>query len=201
MGGTMNRYMPFEYFPYDFGIGYGFDVGFTVKYPLINQRLNLISEINFCYRGLGGYTDMGKDIYYIEENDENWIWADYIFDASLSEMAVLISAIVQFTPVKNVPIHLLAGIQLGFPFNNRLAFSYEYTFEGEIVDKGSYKNYVYPDEPDRSLIDLGLAFGIGYMATSNLGFDLRFIFNTNEVYGKGSEVRLMYFTLGVSYFL
>jgi hypothetical protein len=56
------------------------------------------------------------------------------------------------------------------------------------------------------LIDYGAAFGIGVMVAPNLGVDIKYVFNVNDVFSRGksredNRISLMYFTLGVSYFL
>jgi len=199
----MNMYSVDDFF-YAIDKGYGFDAGLATKYPLTN-RLSLNSEVSFCYRVLGGFKDKEYNVpSYIEDDDGELIFVGYYnydIKVSLSEMAILVPIMVQFTVIENAPFYVSAGMQLGFPFNNKYKNSYnKYTLEGEILEEISHTE---SDDGSRSFVDFGIALGIGCMIMPNLGVDLRFISNLNRVFDGHdfSKTSLMYFTFGVSYFL
>jgi hypothetical protein len=135
------------------------------------------------------------------EYDGALIFADHELEVSIIEMAILAPIMVQFTPVERVPFYLSTGIVLGFPFNNKARYSHRYIFDGKTI----LEDFGEQDEGIRSLVDFGAALGIGAMLTPNLGVDIRYVFNVNDVLGrrekKVNRVSLMYLTLGVSYFL
>ncbi|MDR2727802.1 MAG: PorT family protein [Chitinispirillales bacterium] len=206
IGSNMNMYYSENlsmFFNVDMDMGYGFDAELAAKYPLTN-RLSLNSEVSFCYRVLGSYKTKGESSYYDEDESGDLFFVDYInydIKASFREMAVLVPVMIQFTTAQSAPFYVSAGVQLGFPFNNRFKGSEKnYTSEGEILSEYSEDG---SDDDYRSLADFGLAFGIGCMAMSNLGVDLRFVINLNGVYDKRyyDKTSLMYFTFGISYFL
>jgi hypothetical protein len=208
IGGNVNQYILWDFIgTVDWDVGYGFDGGLAVKYPL-TDRLSLNSEVSFCYRVLGNYAPyrLSDFPYHIKNDDGDLILiGNFDFDftkISLSEMAVLVPVMIQFIPVRSVPLHVSAGIQLGFPFNNKYKETVKVSLDGENIEEYGY-NREEDDDGNRSFIDFGAALGIGYMATPNLSIDFRFIFNLNPVYDSNDYITntLMYFTLGVSYFL
>ena len=187
---------------FDLDAGYGFEAGLAAKYPLKNW-LSLNSEVSFCYRVLGIDTYKGISHYFESEEDSVGVYAYDNTKNSISEMAILVPVMVQFTPSKRFPVYASAGTQFGFPFYNIIKYSSKYTHEGKILYEGT-KN---EKTDNRSFIDFGAAVGVGYMAANpNLGAELRFVFNLNNVYNgpdtdPDARIRLMYFTFGISYFL
>jgi hypothetical protein len=207
IGGNMNKRL-LEGFPYDFyGVGYGFGAGLAVKYQLAN-RLSLNSEVNFCYRVVVDLPKSNVGFFHtIDYENDEWVQIDASdvidYKTTISEMAILIPVMLQFTPIQHIPFNISTGMVLGFPFNHIYKSSYSYTFEGELFEFASEER----GSDYRSLVDFGMAFGVGYMVTSNLGFDFRSVINLNQVYGRNKiagveylRVSFIYFTFGVSYF-
>ena len=202
IGSNMNMYSV-EGSPHNFDNGYGFEVGIAAKYSFTN-RLNLNSEVIFCYRVLSNYRYKSEGTYLTENDDGEWLFAGYYnidIKGSSSEMAILVPVMIQFIPVRNVPFYVSAGMQLGFPFNTKSKYLDKFTTQDGKIHDEYYEETNFDDY--RSSIDFGVVFGIGCMITPNLGVDLRFVTNLNDVYYGYNVIpsSLMYFTLGISYFL
>jgi hypothetical protein len=150
-------------------MGYGFGGGLAVNIPIVSS-LSFAPEVNFLYRkpvvldlkDLAGY--------------EGWI----------TEFAISIPAMLQFTPVEGVPFYLAAGAQLDIPIASEMTAKAGGT---EVTE----------DTEGRTSIDFGIPLGIGYLITPNFGIDLRAIIGITSPSDDGEDSWNQY-GLGLTYF-
>jgi hypothetical protein len=183
----------------DYEMGFGIDAGLTAKHFLTN-RLSLYSELSFCHGKLVGY--YADDVYYDYEYGDSVWWEA---KGSVYEIALLLPVMVQYTPIISVPLYVSGGIQLGVPFTILGTDSYRFaTLDGETLSDTSVVEKGYDDH--RSFVDFGVALGIGCTIIPKLDVDFRYVINLNNVWGGWnykdySRTTLMYFILGVNYFI
>lgn len=199
-GASMNSYS--VEWGYTRGMGYGAEAGLAAKY-LFTNRLSLNTEVNFCYRILSRSAEK-----YYSDNivADEIIFAGNDVRESITEKAVLVPVMFQFTPSESSPFYMLTGVQLGVPFKHK----YDYKYKMSRYDDGkllrnrhmTFSDYV------RSKVDTGITLGVGSKITPNLGLDFRYVINVNDVYdrdkvfdGWQGRATLTNFTLGINCFL
>lgn len=209
-GGNLNVYLDSWYVVEETeSLGYGAEAGLVAKYSFTNL-LSLNAELNVNYRVLGNFKYNGVDNDYESEELDDGGWYYRVIDSlkyncteKHHEMAVLVPIMLQFTVIESAPLYVSAGVQFGFPFNNKIDYSCKYTtFDGNIYEKEGYgESDGVSDKNGRYYVDFGLVLGMGWMATPRLGVDFRFVNNLNNAYNLPWRSSLMNFTNGVNYFL
>jgi len=155
-------------------MGWGAGGGIAASIP-ITDFLSFNPELSFYY----------KKLFSMSENEDG-----YKMEAYANEFAISIPVMLQITPVVSIPFYLAAGAQLDIPFSTETHF--EMSYQGQ-KRSGSEK------VDNRSSIDFGIAFGLGYNITSNFGIDLRAVIGLTNLSDNG-DVSLNQYGLGVTYF-
>ena len=123
---------------------------------------------------------------------------------SITEFALEVPIMIRFMPISQVPFYLAGGVQLSFPFFSELT-------------QEKMGNKETRDYDDRSIVDFGIALGLGYYITGNFAVDLRGVFNFIDLSTKLNDIGpqmpplpvnpfkrdkawLLQYCLGVSYF-
>jgi hypothetical protein len=165
----------YQYSEHDFhpGFGMGGGAGLAVKFPF-SSSLSISSELAFYYRHL--------------YNNDDYNTEDYVY-----EYVISVPILLQLALTKS--FHLAAGAYLDIPI----------VAKNEYIDldrigipiQGSRDVTEF-----RKMCDFGLAFGLEYMITPNLGVDLRGIIGLTSLFEYyGNEYgSLNQYGLGVTYY-
>ena len=150
-------------------MGYGFGGGLAVSIPIAGS-LSLAPEIGFLYR-----KPVILDV------------KDLLgYNAWITEFAISIPVMLQFTPVSDVPFYLAAGVQLDIPIAS------ETTVKASGVEQTE-------DTEGRASIDFGIPLGLGYLITPNLGIDFRAVIGITNP-SEDEDDSWNQYGLGVTYF-
>jgi hypothetical protein len=179
-------------------IGWAFGAGLAVNIPL-TSHLSLSPELALYYRNL----------FRFEHFSDNVKQEMYIY-----EFAVSIPVLLKLTPVKSIPFYLAAGIQVDIPLLTEITWKGSSELENGLRFE-VHMDWVTNPMADHRTIDFGIALGLGYMITPNLGVDFRGVIGMKNLFEKFTAVdptngvasqyeddtsSLMQFGLGVSYF-
>ena len=148
-------------------MGYSFGAGLVISIPITNF-LKFVPEVSFLYR-----KPMSMDLKVMEE----WV----------TEFAISIPAMIQFSPSEGMPLYLAAGVQLDIPIaseSTRKAGGHEDT----------------EDYDGRASFDFGIPLGVGYLIMPNLGVDLRAVFGITSPDKDEKDSSFKQYGLGLTYF-
>jgi len=166
------------------GIGMGYAGGIVANIPSVNS-LAFNSELNFLYRNLYNHELKSERLGVMKE--------------SITEFAIGIPIMIQYTPVSQVPFYLTSGVQLNIPLSSELT--------QEMRQKEETSDY-----DNRPAIDFGIALGLGYYITENLAVDFKGVIDLTSISTKKDDNNppinpfnrdktwLLQYGLGVSYF-
>ncbi len=161
-------------------IGLGGGGGVVINIP-INSFFSFSPELSFFYRRLYDNSEKYKD----QEIKEEQIYE--------SEFAIGILAMLQATPDEG-PLYMAIGVQLDVPI------SYEVT--RKVKYSGGKSDSKTKEFDDRAKIDLGIALGLGFNATSHFRIDLRSVIGLTDLVDgyEGDVPSFNQYGIGLTYF-
>ncbi|MCL2100680.1 MAG: PorT family protein [Fibromonadales bacterium] len=150
-----NLYNVFGYGPPS-DLGTGFGGGAVASIPIASS-LTFNPELNFFYRKLN---TVNHDAPAIKRK------------ADITELAIGIPAVLQYTPFCMLPLYLISGVQLDIPVKS------EWTEEMTLIPG--------PPQPietkiDRATVDFGILLGLGYKISPNFAVDFRGLISLTEL--------------------
>jgi hypothetical protein len=148
-------------------MGMGFGAGLVASIPLTSQ-LSLNPELAFYSR----------KVFSIKEEFFEDGWSAGV---EMSELAVSIPVLLQFTPVEGSPFYLAAGVQVDIPISPEMKYIDSKGEDGRSIE--------WTDDflTKHRTIDFGIALGLGYMIMPNLGVDLRCVIGMTSLFEDFTE--------------
>jgi len=179
--------------------GFGWAFGLALKIP-ITDEISVNPLVNFKMGNMGtrDTSYSYNDVYY-DRNGPKQDKVDVSSKDVYSEMGISVPVFAQYTLPVGYPVYVEAGIQLDVNFLTEVKWErkVESSYNGSDTDDGTRDIY-----DDRSAVDFGWGFGVGYMVLPGLNVGMRWVFNFNDTFDFGSsgpETSLSTLSFGVTY--
>jgi len=151
-------------------IGYGFGGGLVTTVSL-TSKLSFVSELNFLYR---------KPVIFSASED------GHKEEMYVTEIVISIPIMFQLAPSENMP-YLVAGVQLDSPISSKVTAKSD--GEERTVDANG-----------RVSTDFGIALGVGYLITPNIGVDARAVIGLTSLFKNLDNSSLNQYGAGLTYY-
>jgi len=181
--------------------GFGWAFGLALKIP-ITDEISVNPWVNFKMGNMGtrdtSYSYNGE-YYDYSTGKVKQEKVDVSSKDVYSEMGVSVPIFAQYTLPVGYPVYVEAGIQLDVNFLTEVKS--ERKAESSHNGSDSYDD-IQDIYDDRSAVDFGWGFGVGYMVLPGLNVGMRWVFNFNDTFDFGSggpESSLSTLSFGVTY--
>jgi len=156
-------------------MGYGFGVALVINIP-INSSISFVPEPGFLYRK-PMVVNISQTIPMV---------GSYKMEMYMTEFALSVPAMLQFTPVENLPFYLAAGVQLDIPIASEMTMTVGGKTETAKTD-------------GRRAVDFGIPLGAGYFVTPSIGVDFRAVIGVTSPSKDGDKDGWNQYGLGLTY--
>jgi hypothetical protein len=166
------------------GMGMGYGGGITGVFP-ITGSLAFNPEVNFYHRNVYNH-ELSKDTSTIIPAGPlkgTKVEGNMTIKESMTEFAVGIPLLLQFTPISDVPFYVTGGVIFTVPFSTK----FECELSLDPVNNMIPNNSETMNFKNRSKVDIGVVLGSGYYITKNFAVDIRGSVDLTDISSKKND--------------